>query len=341
MSDKQKLGQFYTTRYEYILQNMNIPSNISNIIEPFAGNGDLLNFIENEDINIECFDIDPKKPFINRRDTLVNPPDYDNKFIITNPPFLARNKSQDKTIYDKYNQNDLYKCFIETFIDTCCIGGIIIIPLNFWCSIRTSDVQLRKKFLEKFSIITLNIFEERVFDDTSYATCCFQFKIKTEEQDSINCFVYPEKINLNLVLNENNNYTIGGEIYNLPKNKKIKVERATSKNKDDPNITNILAKCLDDNKNSKISLSMVSNDKRIIDESPKLSARSYATLIIKPKLTLEKQEELVEKFNTYLEEQREKYHSLFLTNYRESNDIARKRISFNLVFDIVNYLIST
>ena len=87
MSDKQKLGQFYTTRYEYILQNMNIPYNISNIIEPFAGNGDLLNFIENEDINIECFDIDPKKPFINRRDTLVNPPDYDNKFIITNPPF--------------------------------------------------------------------------------------------------------------------------------------------------------------------------------------------------------------------------------------------------------------
>ena len=75
MSDKQKLGQFYTTRYEYILQNMNIPSNISNIIEPFAGNGDLLNFIENEDINIECFDIDPKKPFINRRDTLVNPPE--------------------------------------------------------------------------------------------------------------------------------------------------------------------------------------------------------------------------------------------------------------------------
>ena len=77
----------------------------------------------------------------------------------------------------------------------------------------------------------------------------------------------------------------GGEIYNLPKNKKIKVERATSKNKDDSNITNILAKCLDDNKNSKISLSMVSNDKRIIDESPKLSIGSYATLIIKPKLT--------------------------------------------------------
>jgi len=339
MSNKKNLGQFYTTQYQRILQNMVIPKDITHIIEPFAGNGDLLNFIENEDIDIECFDIDPKKPYINRRDTLLNPPNYDNKFIITNPPFLARNKSENKTIYDKYNQNDLYKCFLETFIDTQCLGGILIIPLNFWCSIRVSDVQLRKKFLDKFSVITLNIFEERVFDDTSYATCCFQFKINTHQPDSINSFIYPGKINLNLVLNENNNYTIGGEIYNLYKNKKIKVERATSKNKDDPNITNILAKCLDDNKNNKINLSIVSDDKRLIDESPNLTARSYATLIIKPKLSLEKQEELVVKFNTYLEVQREKYHSLFLTNYRESSDIARKRISFNLVFDIVNYLL--
>jgi hypothetical protein len=39
---KQKLGQFYTTNYEYILQNLNIPKNITKIIEPFTGNGDLL-----------------------------------------------------------------------------------------------------------------------------------------------------------------------------------------------------------------------------------------------------------------------------------------------------------
>ena len=68
--------------------------------------------------------------------------------------------------------------------------------------------------------------------------------------------------------------------------------------------------------------------------------RPYATLIIKPKLTLEKQEELIEKFNTYLEEQ-EKISFIVFNDYRESNDIVKKRISFNLVFDIVNYLIST
>ena len=43
---KQILGQFYTTNQEYILQGMNIPNNIKNIIEPFTGNGDLITFIE-------------------------------------------------------------------------------------------------------------------------------------------------------------------------------------------------------------------------------------------------------------------------------------------------------
>ena len=38
---KSKLGQFYTTNYEYILSNMIIPDDIDIIIESFCGNGDL------------------------------------------------------------------------------------------------------------------------------------------------------------------------------------------------------------------------------------------------------------------------------------------------------------
>jgi len=93
MSNKKKLGQFFTTNYEYILQNMNIPDTC-NIIEPFCGNGDLLNFIKNKDNHtIECYDIESKHDFIIQQDTLLYPPDYSNKYIITNPPYLARNKS--------------------------------------------------------------------------------------------------------------------------------------------------------------------------------------------------------------------------------------------------------
>lgn len=340
---KQKLGQFYTTNYDYILQNMCIPNNVKNIIEPFTGEGDLLKFINIKNYNLELYDIDPKYNGTVKCDTLYNPPNYDNKFVLTNPPYLARNKNTDKTLYDKYNTNDLYKCFIINLINSLCLGGIIIIPLNFISSIRKSDIELRKQFINKFDIITLNIFEEQVFNDTSYTVCSLQFELKKSIKNSIstNIHIYPNNIKCNVIFGEINDYTIGGEIYNLPKNNKIKIERATSKNSNNSNITNILVKCIDDNINSTIGLSWVSNENIYIDNTPKLSARSYATLIIEPKLNEEEQKKLICDFNNYMTKMRTKYNSLFLTNYRESNTIARKRISFQLVYDICNYLLSS
>ena len=151
---KQILGQFYTTHHEYILQNMKIPVSIINIIEPFTGNGDLISFIEKEqnnnnvNYNIECYDIEPTKSFIIKQDTIKNPPNYNNKFLITNPPYLARNKCANKSLFDKYDVNDLYKCVIKEILTNICLGGIFIIPLNFWSSIRNADIKLRQAFLE-------------------------------------------------------------------------------------------------------------------------------------------------------------------------------------------------
>lgn len=342
---KKTLGQFYTTNHEYILQNIELPNYVKNIIEPFAGNGDLLQFIEkyenqkNIKYNIECYDIEPKKDYIINRDTINDPPNYNDKYVITNPPYLARNKSTDKTQFDKYNVNDLYKCFIMNIINDVCLGGILIIPLNFWSSIRIADIELRKLFLEKYKIIMLNIFEERVFSDTSYTICSLQFELKnTSSANILNICVYPSKTNIITELNSKNNYMIGGEIYNLPLNNIYKITRLTNKNKENCN-TNILVKCIDDNITSQIGLSYVEDKDIYIDKTPNQSARTYATLIIEPKIDKEKQKNLIENFNKYLSEHREKYCSLFLTNYRESKDIARKRISFDLVYSIAEYIL--
>lgn len=338
---KHKLGQFFTTNHSYILQNMKIPENIKTIIEPFAGNGDLLYFIEEDKhkYNIECYDIDPKKDYIINRDTIKDPPEYTNKFIITNPPYLARNKSKDKTLFDKYDVNDLYKCFFKEIIINNCLGGIVIVPLNFWSSIRLQDIELRKQFLEKYTINQLNIFEEQVFNDTTYTVCSFQFTLKEKKSNNkINIIVYPSQIQIKTKLKSSNNYIIGGSIYNLQIQNKYKITRLTSKNKLKSN-TNILVKCIDDNKDNKIGLSIVSDDEIYIDNTPNQTARTYATLIIEPHISLDKQTQLVDKFNKYLEKQRTKYKSLFLTNYRESKDIARKRISFDLVYLIVEYIL--
>ena len=77
-----------------------------------------MKFIDKNKYNIELYDIEPKYNDTIKKDTLLEPPIYDNKFVLTNPPYLARNKNEDKTLYDKYNTNDLYKCFIINLIDS-------------------------------------------------------------------------------------------------------------------------------------------------------------------------------------------------------------------------------
>jgi hypothetical protein len=348
---KKRFGQFYTTNYAYILKNMYIPDNINNIIEPFAGQCDLIKFIDkyqkNRNILIECYDIDVKKPIVKYRDTLINPPNYSKKFILTNPPYLARNKSKNKIIFDKYKQNDLYKCFISDLTINKCVGGIIIVPVNFWCSIRKNDILLRKTFIQTYDIVLINVFEEPVFKDTTYAICSFQFKLRNSSNDYqndniIKCDIYKNnKIQntIEFILSNNNNFTVGGEIYNLNQSEKINVSRLTSNNINNEFRTNILLKCIDDSILNKINISIT--DDIYIDNTPKLSARSYATLVIEPKLNINQINILINKFNLYLNDKRKQYNSLFLTNYRDSNTIARKRISFNLAFNIINHILHT
>lgn len=192
--EKRQKGVFLTTNAEKITKGMNIPPDIP-VIEPCVGSGHLLQLVKNGNY-IETYDIrdmsSKNHPNFTIRDILDSPPSYDGKFILANPPYLARNKSDDKTLFDKYNENDLYKCFIRTIIMDNPVGGIIIVPLNMWCSIRPSDEKLRKDFISKFDILHFNMFKTQVFDDTSYTICSFQFeRTKEEEKEKIK-----KKINL-------------------------------------------------------------------------------------------------------------------------------------------------
>lgn len=343
---KRQLGQFYTTNYKYIMDGLSIPSDVSCIIEPFVGRGDLLNFVrDNPKYVFELYDIDPMCSGTIERDTLLNPPDYTDKFVLTNPPYLARNKSKSKDIYNKWGLNDLYKCFIKTILIQPAIGGIIIIPLNFLSSIRVSDIKLRRLFVDVYQIDRVNVFEERVFKDTSYTVCCIQFHKKTSRTNNdfpVN--FYPSKTLLNIGLNKSNNYTIGGGLYLLdsvhPSSLHM-VDRLTKYTKKTNCITNILVKCIDDSDTNQLGLSIVEDSDQFIDNTPNLTARSYATLVISPSLLLSQQVNLVERFNRFMVENRLKYRSLFLTNYRESKDgMSRKRVSFSFVYSLVRHLLA-
>jgi hypothetical protein len=60
LPNKKKWGQFYTTNHEYILQNMSIPDDITEIVEPFTGNGNLLDFIDKKNTVLNVMILNPK-----------------------------------------------------------------------------------------------------------------------------------------------------------------------------------------------------------------------------------------------------------------------------------------
>ena len=89
---KKQLGQFFTKQSDYILQGFEEYVKGKNVIDPFAGNRDLMAWSEKNGCkSIKGFDVDKnytdnKHVFVN--DSINNPLKY--KFICTNPPYLHK-----------------------------------------------------------------------------------------------------------------------------------------------------------------------------------------------------------------------------------------------------------
>jgi hypothetical protein len=329
MESKKLLGQFYTTNSDYILQGLSIGTNLD-IVEPFVGQGDLLKWIDSnlKYNSLTTYDLDPKINCSEIRNTLLNPPNYIGKYVITNPPYLAKNKNEDKTLYDKYGADDLYKAFIFTLVDGKCDGGIIIIPLNFFSS-ENSDTRL--KFLTNYEIGLVNVFEEQVFNDTSYTICSFNFTRKENIiEQNIKFVIYPSKKEMTFKLKKSDGFRIGGDVLNCKNT--YKFGRLLSGQTSSTNIT--LYAVDSGTKEGRIRL--------VIHDEPyfgKQTDRVFCTITSPNRLNNES--EICEKFNTKLEELRDEYNSLFLTNYRESTKhYSRKRISFKQAFCLLNQIIS-
>jgi hypothetical protein len=332
-SSKKERGQFYTKNSDYILDGFNLPPGVE-IIEPFAGQGDLIDWIDPDHKTIS-YDIEPKREDIIQRDTLLDPPDYSNSWIITNPPFLARNKSENKVYFDLYSTNDLYKCFIHSI--NSCLGGIFIIPAGFFLSPRNVDVVCRNEFLSKYRLLKVKYFEETVFSDTTTTVVAFSFEKSPEllTEQTITWQMMPSGVEKQFTMKKSNDWIIGGEIYSVPISKDIKISRHVHGNSTD-NTTSLTLCALDSGKLSRIRL-----DYRPGYIYPaKNCSRSYATInITGVVLSPERQKQLSIDFNEYIENFRQQTNSLFLPQYRESKEYSRKRIPFELAYRVINYLI--
>lgn len=318
MGDLKKT-QHFSSNYEKLLKNIEFYP--EEAIDPFAGAKDLLQY--SKDTKWTFYDIEPIHEDIIKNDSLLNPPDYTDKTVITNPPYLAQNKTKEfKEIFDKYKVDDLYKAAILSIIG--CKNGILIIPINFFTDEVTSNI--RKEFLSKYKVKYVNVFSEQMFENTTYNVCSFYFELG--KTDVVEFYNVSTDTRLNTVLDEKYGYRLGGEFYNIFKNAPKLFSRVRTGKEN--NITNIFLQGLDDRKNL---ISLYYNTETYIGKN---TDRVFATLYCKQKLDENIQKQIIEEFNLFLNSNRKKYNNLILTNYR---DFGRKRISFDDAYKICSMIL--
>lgn len=365
---KKQLGQFFTTNSDYILQGLECYIKDKEVVDPFAGSQDLILWAKKNGCKLATgFDcdnkyVDNKVVFFN--DSINTPKEY--SFVCTNPPYLHKNKADEITKNDFFSginsrYEDLYQVSIISLLNSQ--EGIIIVPLNFLCAENSKKV--RNEFFECFKIVKMNIFSEQVFDDTTYNVIAFYYQQKMDgsEENNIPATIYPEGKNIEFVVNKQHGWQFGGDfinrinsvgnqlgVYRLTEDNlqdgEYKVEIAIQNIKDkkiiniSKDIKNILDKnilflrAIDSKNGKKIQLEDIRNY-GIAGLAGKNSSRNMAHLIFKNEISIEEQLCLMQKFNDELEDNRQKYLSFFLTNFRDNN---RKRISFDLAYKFLNYI---
>ena len=365
---KKQFGQFFTTNSDYILQGLEGFLKNKEVIDPFAGNQDLINWSRKNNckkaVGFDCDKkyVDEKNVFYN--DSINFSKKY--KFICTNPPYLHKNKA-DQNIKERFfsgirsSFEDLYQVSIFSILN--CEEGILIVPLNLLCA--ENSQKIRNLFFDKFEVIKLNIFSEQVFEDTTYNVISFYFRRKKDnlEKSKISATIFPEKKQIAFIIERKCNWQFGGDFINRIKNTKnhlgifrltedylrsgeYKVELAFQNIKDKKPIRiskdlkklvekNILfLRAIDSKNGKKIQLEDI-RKYGVAGLVGKNTSRNMAHLIFRTEVSINDQIELMKKFNEELNQSRSKYLSFFLTNFRDNN---RKRISFDMAYKFLNYI---
>jgi len=365
---KKQFGQFFTTNSDYILQGLGEFIQNKEVIDPFAGNQDLIRWSRKNNckkaIGFDCDKkyVDDKNVFYN--DSINYSQKY--KFICTNPPYLHKNKADQKIkarffsgIHSDFE--DLYQVSIFSILN--CEKGILIVPLNFLSAERSKNI--RNLFFDKFEILKLNIFSQQVFEDTTYNVVSFYFRRKKKnlEKNKIFATIFPEEKQITLIAEKKYDWQLGGDFVSRIKNTKnhlgifrltedylqsgeYKVELALQNIKDQrslrigKNIKRLIEKnilllrAIDSKNGKKIQLEDI-RKYNVAGLVGKNTSRNMAHLIFKEEIPISNQVELMKQFNEELNFARSKYLSFFLTNFRDNN---RKRISFEFAYKLLNYI---
>lgn len=328
-TSKQKLGQFFTTNSDYILSGFEFVVNGKCVIDPFAGNGDLLSWAEkNGAIQTIGYDLVPRKDTIIKNDSIRNPPSYTNKVLVSNPPYLSKNKyKEDKSIFDKWNQNDLYKCHLAS-LKKDCEEAIVIIPSNFFCE---SNSRIRKTLFETHYIVSAKYWNTPVFEDATTGVTVIHLKSGSKEKQDFQLHHISDNKSFQMILEEKYNFLHGKNFFDrisIAKNniRIIKTDVGMKRAN-----TNIVVGLLD---NGKWESGLSMNYGEPLYCSPK-SFTTYQITLPDYDLNLETQQEIVERFNNILAKYRVEYNDMFLSNYMGPKQKILSRSYVNKLIECV------
>jgi len=368
LATKKQYGQFFTKESDYILQGLEPFIAGKNVTDPFAGAGDLLDWAKRHRARlIVGYDVDGNycdQCRIYCSDSLLTPKSYE--FVITNPPYLNINKAG-ADIKKKYFQQtkfeDLYQLALYSLLDSQ--EGIVIVPINFLSAENAETI--RRYFFEKFEIVRMNYFRQPVFADTTYNVIAFYYRKKTHnnaKQIAIETVIFPENQTVLIELDADSGWTIGGDAIAPIKNCKnrLGIYRLTEEHIKRGNIaiaaaynhistkttlyvdyptynlihSNIILLNAIDSGSEEGKVRLEDIRKYSIEcLVSKPTSRHQIYLVFGNPISIEEQLDLIREFNALLKQLREKYLSLFMTNYRDKD---RKRISFDFVYKMINYL---
>jgi hypothetical protein len=195
--------------------------------------------------------------------------------------------------------------------------------------------------MKKFRITKVKYFEESVFDDTTTTIVAFSFEKAADEltHQNVDWFMMPSNIHATFNMSSSSDWIIGGDIYNLPVPEHTNVRRYVKgqKLRDGEQQTYITLNALDSGvQDGRISLAY----KKDYIYPAKECSRTYATFrITGKKLSENEQIQICKRFNEFIEKKRKDTWSLFLPQFRESKEYARKRIPFGLAYRIFLHII--
>ena len=150
-------------RLEKLLQYTEKPPQGAIVVLPFA-NQEVIDWLGKGYIQI-AYTEQPRSREIFKRDCFTNPPKFQGAYTICFPPWTKKNDSADKTVFDLYGTDNLYKCFLKTIIKEQPVGGTIVIPFKFLTGTRESEQKRKQEFFRLFKPVNITVFKDVIINE--------------------------------------------------------------------------------------------------------------------------------------------------------------------------------